>query len=95
MFSLKVIDQLVRVGRLNSWIEFSSKSDVQLKEVEQGVESLKIKEPIASKLTLEQLVKNPVKLAQIPMEVLSELPVSEVPPPVGLMPCRPIFYDLM
>ena len=52
MFQLKLADQLVRIGKLNSWIDFSSKSEGQLKEVEKGVESLKIKEVSTERLTL-------------------------------------------
>jgi hypothetical protein len=63
VFQLKLADQLVRVGKLNSWIDFSSKSSSQLKEVEQGVESLKIKEEVTEKLTLEHLVRHPAKLS--------------------------------
>lgn len=95
IFPLKLADQLVRTGKLNSWIEFSSKREGQMNEVQQGVQGITIKETPAPKLTLEHLVSNPAKLAQVSMEVLSDLPVCEMPPAVSMMPCRPIFYDLM
>lgn len=82
---------------MNSWIEYTSKNLKAVKEVEQGVKNLSLKEetPAPKEYSLEKLTKNPKLLEEVTMEQLSEMPVTEIPPPVSMMPCRPIFYDLM
>jgi hypothetical protein len=52
IFSLKAAYQLVRVGKLSSWIDFNSKNETAVREVEQGVGSLQIKDITKNRLTL-------------------------------------------
>lgn len=94
MFSLKEADKLIRVGKLTSWMEYAGNSEKAIGEVEQGVRNLELHDQ-ANRLTIEQLIKQPQKLHQIPIEKLNELPLTELPPPVVMIPCRPIFYDIM
>jgi hypothetical protein len=42
----------VRVGKLSSWIDFNSKNETAVREVEQGVGSLQIKDITKNRLTL-------------------------------------------